>query len=550
MILGALVEPYILGDNFFSPKNVVYGAYIASRELFKAILRYSNFKEVHFFSLSSQERLVKTNQEFSGFKNLKLLPRSSLPQYLAKEKYQVFFQASPFITDLVNLRSRFANCVFPVCGYTHTISYPYLLKEIMVANYFSQATSFDSLICSSEAARLALKKIDLLLRKRMQLEFGLQLKRRYRLDCLPLGIEADDYGVIGRFKARRDLGIHFKKTVILYFGRFSRYDKMVLEPLLPVYKKILQKKKDVLFIFAGSSFQDRYGIELKKIAKGLGLLKDIHFYFNPSEAKKKTLYAASDIFVSPSDNIQESFGLTLLEAMASGLAVLASDWNGYRDIISHGRDGFLIPTLWADCLDGISSTSDIFNKWQRDHFLLAHSVCVDMQKMRNYLEILINNKVLRATLASAAQKKIKEIYNWKALIPRYERLWKDLYLLSQKSTEFSRAKANLFSPDYFYCFGHYAKETLKEKYKLAVTAEGVNIMNRLREVEVSEFFRGIFSWRIAFVILDYLKQNKEGSVFDVVTKVKKFFYKIGVSGETIIYHIQWLLKNNYLRVIS
>ena len=41
--------------------------------------------------------------------------------------------------------------------------------------------------------------------------------------------------------------------------------------------------------------------------------------------------AIPDIFVSLSDNIQETFGLTPLEGMASGLPVVATDWNGYRD---------------------------------------------------------------------------------------------------------------------------------------------------------------------------------------------------------------------------
>ena len=47
----------------------------------------------------------------------------------------------------------------------------------------------------------------------------------------------------------------------------------------------------------------------------------------------QTAYAAADIFVSLSDNIQETFGLTPVEAMAAGLPVVASDWDGYRETI-------------------------------------------------------------------------------------------------------------------------------------------------------------------------------------------------------------------------
>jgi glycosyltransferase involved in cell wall biosynthesis len=45
-----------------------------------------------------------------------------------------------------------------------------------------------------------------------------------------------------------------------------------------------------------------------------------------------------------SDNIQETFGLTPVEAMACGLPVVISDWNGYKETVDDQREGFLIPT--------------------------------------------------------------------------------------------------------------------------------------------------------------------------------------------------------------
>ena len=54
--------------------------------------------------------------------------------------------------------------------------------------------------------------------------------------------------------------------------------------------------------------------------------------------------AASDTFLSLVDCLQETFGLTPIEAMASRLPVVASDWNGYRDTVVEGRTGFRIPT--------------------------------------------------------------------------------------------------------------------------------------------------------------------------------------------------------------
>lgn len=61
-------------------------------------------------------------------------------------------------------------------------------------------------------------------------------------------------------------------------------------------------------------------------------------------------YSASDFAVLPSKNSSEGFGLTLLEAMASGKAVIGTNVGGIPDVIEHGRNGLLVPPGDAETL--------------------------------------------------------------------------------------------------------------------------------------------------------------------------------------------------------
>jgi len=87
--------------------------------------------------------------------------------------------------------------------------------------------------------------------------------------------------------------------------------------------------------------------ELEMLAAGLGVFKDVHFIGFLSQRHLMELYASSHLFLHPSetppDENQEGVPNSILEAMATGLPVAATQHGGIPEAIEHGRNGWLVP---------------------------------------------------------------------------------------------------------------------------------------------------------------------------------------------------------------
>src|SRR5205807_184608 len=128
---------------------------------------------------------------------------------------------------------------------------------------------------------------------------------------------------------------------------------------------------------------------------------------------------AADVFVSPIDNIQESFGLTVVEAMACGLPQVVPDWNGYRDTVIDGDTGFLIPTYWAKCDDDLCNIAAMFAQGSGyDHFAMAQSVAMDIRAYRDALRRLIYDEALRLKMSDSSVRR-SALFSWAAVIDQH-----------------------------------------------------------------------------------------------------------------------------------
>jgi len=325
---------------------------------------------------------------------------------------------------------------------------------------------------------------------------------------------------------------------------------MDILPLLRCFKRVLaecpKEAQDLLLLLAGEDARYNYAKEVEEFAKDMQIADKVLFRKNPSFIEQPLIYSASDIFISPVDNFQESFGITILEAMSSGLPVIASDWNGYKDTVLHGKTGYRVPTYWMDCEDRISLYSPICD-FRMEHLFLAQSVCVDMNKMVEYLSMLVKHPRLRHELGVNARNVVLEKFDWKSIIKQYEELWKELYELSQFHDKPPADKSQLLRPNRFTTFKSYPSEIIAEDTKVRITCYGDEILKKKQALKP---YKGMKSMLLFPIIQDALSlATGEPRVGEVVEKLLQKYQKYSPSPQDVKYQIMWMLKHDLLEVL-
>jgi phosphatidylinositol alpha-mannosyltransferase len=125
---------------------------------------------------------------------------------------------------------------------------------------------------------------------------------------------------------------------ILFVGRLDA--RKGFHHLLGAYASIKHMVPDVRLLVVGA-----FGEEDKARFAGYVRahdLRDVHFIGRVSREELPRYYRTATVFCAPSTG-GESFGIVLLEAMAAGLPVVASDIAGYRSVMQDGVEGCLVP---------------------------------------------------------------------------------------------------------------------------------------------------------------------------------------------------------------
>ncbi|MDP4949485.1 MAG: glycosyltransferase family 4 protein, partial [Burkholderiaceae bacterium] len=301
------------------------------------------------------------------------------------------------------------------------------------------------------------------------------------LPVIPLGVHTADFAYTPDQKAaaRAALSVSPNTLVVLFMGRLSFHAKahpLAMYQALEAAAKATSKK--VALVECGwhaNEFIEKAYADAAQLA--CPSVKVITLDGRKAE-DRQTAWAGADVFCSLSDNIQETFGIVPIEAMAAGLPVVVSDWDGYKDTVRDGVDGFRIPTLMPQA--GLGGDLALRHAFEIDTYDMycGHTcslVAVDAQATASAFEKLFNSPELRHQMGEAGRKRAVELYDWKAIIGRYEALWAqqtELRLAAKEEADNNAVKP-LAHPwparmDPFHAFESYPSQSLTPQTLLAL----------------------------------------------------------------------------------
>lgn len=326
-------------------------------------------------------------------------------------------------------RLRAGPAAYSLCGVTHTLATPWTLDAIAKL-LVEPVMPWDALICTSKAALAVVEAV--LDREAEHQRWRTRqdaVSERPLLPVIPLGVHTDDFAFTEdeRQDSRAAVGLSDTDVTVLFAGRLSVAGKAHPYPTLLALQDVARTTgKSIVLLLAGQAFNATVRAAFETAVATF--CPDVRTVFVDGKdfAAYRGAWAAADIFISLADSIQETFGLTPLEAMAAGLPALVTDWNGYKDTVRDGVDGFRIQT-WAPPPGAGAVVTRYFEAGVGgyDDYLYRSNtaVAVDMGELRARLSDLVLDEALRRRMGAAGQAHARSSFDWRVVFGSYQSLW-------------------------------------------------------------------------------------------------------------------------------
>ena len=291
---------------------------------------------------------------------------------------------------------------------------------------------WDAIICTSRVARDVVLELVEARAEHLRRRFGATTVPLPQFPLIPLGVHVQDFAASAetRAAARVAVGLATDEVAVLFAGRLTFHAKAHPLPMFVGLERarVASGRPVVLLIFGqfpNAAIAAAFREEAALFAPSVRLV----LLDGADPANGPRAWAAADVFTSLSDNIQETFGLTPIEAMAAGLPCVVSDWDGYKDTVRDGVDGFRVPTHIPPPGGG-GDLADRFDVGASDYDGYIGEVslftAVDVSAAAEAYQRLIESPELRRTMGQAGRKRATEIYDWAVIFRRYMALWEEL----------------------------------------------------------------------------------------------------------------------------
>lgn len=436
---GAVIT--YISQNFDIGGSLV-GRQSASEGFLRAYVAHSGLDR--FMCLSTAASEIDTFRNFvtrhgpPGARAEGLLP----PEMPRIGEVGTLFRPGPDLGFFAWLRRALGQRGFSICGVNHTLSDEPAMRAIgrLIT---APVQEWDALICTSTASKQAVER----LLDEYAVYFGqltgTELRSRAQLPLIPLGVDCDAFDppegrAAARAAVRAQLGIPEDDMVLLYFGRFNHVEKASPVGMYVAAEQAAQQLGRRLRLlqvgwFPSPEMERGFRHTAETLAPSVE-----HQFVDGRPMENRRAWFAADIFITLTENLQESFGLTPIEAMAAGLPVVVSDWDGYRDTVRDGIDGYRIPT--AAPPPGLGDAlAFIYASGYAAHDLMvgaaSQSTAVHPGAAAAALVRLIQDDELRRRMGAAGRARAREAFDWPVIVRAYQRLWAELAEIRKTAPE-------------------------------------------------------------------------------------------------------------------
>lgn len=484
-------------DSYSTSGERLMGRQSANEGFLKAWFRHSGHQEFWAFARSVDEAKV-----FAQIGEKEHADRDPKPGYrwMAQQRIHrvaevgTLFAPGPQVAELAWVRRRDPAARakgFSIVGMTHT-SCEMPIQDALANMLTAPVYPWDAQICPSLSVQTMVQRLLEDEAAWLNEHIGATRVALPALPVLPLGVDcaALDPGKAERARHRRHWrgfwGIPEGEVCVLYLGRLDLRTKANLLPTLDALQLAARELKAsggprLHLVMAGWFATEADQKTLRDaIASACPDVRVLHEDGRRPEVREGVWHAA-DIFTSLVDNIQETFGLTPIEAMAAGLPVVVSDWDGYRESVRDGVDGYRIRTWQPRAGDGVG-LMDVHADYQLSYpeYVSRASglIGMDLAQAASAFAGLARDPALRHRMGEAGRERARSVYDWAALVPRFMSLFEDLARIraqapwsdvsdwtgARSSSDWGRRQPRRSDP--FHSFSHYPTEWLTEDMTL------------------------------------------------------------------------------------